>query len=156
MKGDGTRKNRTPVMSCREMAGLFEPATLRSLALMASLLHCLKDAVEVVGLRRLHRREFLVRHQLLFPEQLTDRQNVPVVEIGGAWRAERTGIAQQRLGVGANRLLERITLNVGDLGPVKGLGPKQPAGPGVRYHRVVELPVLVAHSGRLRTGVVEE
>jgi hypothetical protein len=39
----------------------------RSFALMTSLPHFRKDAVEVVGLRRLHRRELLVRHQFLFP-----------------------------------------------------------------------------------------
>jgi hypothetical protein len=37
---------------------------------MPGLLHFCEDAIEVVGLRRLHRREFLVRQQLLFPEQL--------------------------------------------------------------------------------------
>src|SRR5882672_6178187 len=68
-----------------------EATFFRSFALMAGLLHGLKDAVEVVGFRRLHRRELLVRHQLLFPEQLADRQDIPVVEIGGAWRAKRTG-----------------------------------------------------------------
>src|SRR2546421_12254097 len=41
----------------------------RSLATMAGRLHCLEDAVEVVGLRRLHRWKLLVRHQLLRPQQ---------------------------------------------------------------------------------------
>ena len=94
----------------------------RSLARMTGLLHFGEDAVEIVGLRRLHRRKFLVRKQLLFPEQLTDWQDIPVVQVGRAWRADRAGIAQQRLGVRANRLLEWITLDVGNLGPVKGLG----------------------------------
>ncbi len=136
-----SKEDRRPDMSCREMAGSFRAGrssfqvlssttALRSFALMAGLLHFRQDAVEVVGLRRLHRREFLVRQELLFPEQLADRQDVPVVEIGGAWRAERTGIAQQRLRVGANRLLERITLDVGDLGPVEGLvAPNNPPVP---------------------------
>ena len=57
-------------------------------ALGDRLLHCLKDPVQVVGLRRLHRRELLVRHQLLLPEQLADGQDVPVVEIRGAWGAK--------------------------------------------------------------------
>ena len=42
---------------------------------MAGLLQCLEDTVEVIGLRRLHRRELLVRHQFLFPEQLAERQH---------------------------------------------------------------------------------
>src|SRR5205085_3896078 len=82
--------------------------------------------------------------------------DIPVVEIRSAWRAKRAGVAQKRLGVGADRLLEGITFDVRNLGPVKALGPKQSAGAGVGHHRVVELPVLVAYRRRLRSRVVEE
>src|SRR3984893_7133979 len=150
---------------CRKAAGPFGSATFvtaslgehtRSFALMSGLLQGLEDAREVIGLRRLHRRKLLVGHKLLLPQQLAERQDIPVVEIRSAWRAQRTGIAQQRLGVGADCLLEGITLDVRNLGPVKGLGPEQSAGAGVGHHRVVELPVLVAYRRRLRSRVVEE
>src|ERR1700730_39235 len=73
-----SKEDRRPVISCPEMAGSFGAGRsrfrcrraphFRSFALIAGLLQSLQDAVEVVGLRRLHRRELLVRHQLLFPE----------------------------------------------------------------------------------------
>src|SRR5882724_5775678 len=107
----------------------------RSFAPVTGRLHCLKNAVEIVGLRRLHWRELLVRHEFLRPQQLADRQHVPVIEISRTWRTERTRVAQQRLRVGANRLLEGITLDVGNLGPVEGGGPIQPADRGVGHHR---------------------
>ena len=45
-------------------------------------LNLLQDAIQVVGLRRLQGWEGLVRHEFLFPQQLTDGQHVPVVHIG--------------------------------------------------------------------------
>ena len=69
----------------------------------------------------------------------------PVVDIRIAGRAERTAVTQQGLRVVADRLLERIALEVEKLGPVKALRSEQPAGPGVRHDRVIHLPVLVAH-----------
>ena len=45
--------------------------------------HLLQDAVQVVGLRRLQRRELLERIEFLHPQQLADGQHVPVVQIGG-------------------------------------------------------------------------
>ena len=39
------------------------------------------DPVQALGLRRLKRLELLVRLELLQPQQLDERQDVPVVEI---------------------------------------------------------------------------
>src|SRR5271157_2573621 len=52
--------------------------------------HFLQNAAQVVGLRRLQRRELFVGCQLLLPELLADRQHVPVVQICGRWGAECT------------------------------------------------------------------
>src|ERR1700687_1632699 len=71
-----------PALSGRRLSLQCYWGYIRSFALVTGLLHFLQDAVEVVGLRRLHRRKLLVRHEFLFPEQLTDGQDVPVVEIG--------------------------------------------------------------------------
>ena len=69
--------------------------TLRHVTLVSRLfagvvircLNCLQYAIQVVGLRRLQGWEGLVRHEFLFPQQLTDGQHVPVVHIG----ADRAG-----------------------------------------------------------------
>src|SRR5262245_2945883 len=49
----------------------------------------LQDLTEVVALRRLQRRELLVRLQVLKPQLLSDRQHVPVVQEGCHGSAER-------------------------------------------------------------------
>ena len=56
-------------------------------------LSCCQDLVEVVARRVLHRRELLVGFKLLQPQQLADRQDVPVVEVRRARgaRAHRPG-----------------------------------------------------------------
>jgi hypothetical protein len=43
----------------------------------------LQNLIEVVACRVLHRRELLVGLKLFQPQQLTDRQDIPVVEIRG-------------------------------------------------------------------------
>ena len=55
------------------------------------------DAAEIVGLRRLERRELLERRQMREPQLLTDRQEVPVVQEGSGRTAERTadGVAPE-------------------------------------------------------------
>src|SRR5262249_61331293 len=52
--------------------------------------------------------------------------------------------------------LERIACNVVDHGPGIALGPAHRTGRAGRHHRVVHLPVLVAHRRGLRPAVVEE
>ena len=62
----------------------------------------------------------------------------------------------RRLLVDADRLLERIALDVLDQGEVEGDERQDPAGrPGLR-HGVVHLPVLVAHRRRRRAREIEE
>jgi hypothetical protein len=56
----------------------------------APLLHFFQDAIQVVGLRRLQRWEFLLRREFLPPQKLADGQHVPVVDIGSAWRRQCT------------------------------------------------------------------
>src|SRR6476620_337128 len=48
----------------------------------------LQDLLEVVARRQLERRVVDVRHELLLPHQLTDGQEVPVIQIRGAWGGE--------------------------------------------------------------------
>ena len=56
----------------------------------------------------------------------------------------------------ARRRLERIALDVDDLGPVIRQRACDEASRVVGHHREVDLPVLVAHRRRVGTGVVEE
>ena len=58
------------------------------IARVATFPHRIQDSREVVGLRSLQRRELLVRIEFLLPEQLTDREHVPVIKKGGEWAAE--------------------------------------------------------------------
>src|SRR5258708_33764288 len=120
------------------------------------LLNLLQDAIQVIGLRRLQSRELLVRHELLQPQQLADGQDVPVVEISGARGGQCPANGQRALLIFPDGLLERIALDVLDLGPVIGHGWPKRGGAGGAHHRVVELPVLVAHRRRERARIVEE
>src|SRR5208282_118457 len=67
--------------------------------------HFLHDAIQVVGLRRLQRRKLPIRPEFLHPQQLADREHVPVVQICGPYTILRTTrhvivdpVAQQRIG----------------------------------------------------------
>src|SRR5208337_2427306 len=51
--------------------------------------HLVQNGAEVVDLRRLQRRELLVRFEFVLPQLLADRQHVPVVNVSGGRRAER-------------------------------------------------------------------
>src|SRR5882762_9039741 len=106
------------------------------------LLDLLQDLIEVVARRILHGRERLVGLELLQPQHLADGQDVPVVDVRATRGVKCAAVADYGLRVGADSRLEGITLDVGDLGPVKGCGPHQPAGRAVADHRVIELPVL--------------
>src|SRR5215475_3420640 len=120
------------------------------------LLDLLQDLAEVVALGSLQRRELLERLQVLQPQLLPDRQDVPVVLEGRYRAAERTAEAHRRLLVDADRLLEGITLEVVDQGEVERDERHDPAGrPGLR-HGVVHLPVLIAHCRWRCAGVIEE
>src|SRR5271157_690758 len=52
---------------------------LAKLVISLIFLHLLQDAIQVVGFRRLQRRELLEGIEFLLPEQLADGQHVPVV-----------------------------------------------------------------------------
>src|SRR5262245_26149435 len=118
----------------------------------------LQDLTEVVALRRLQRRELFVCLQMLSPQLLPNGQHVPIVQEGRYWATQRTTEPQRRLlrVEGANRLLERVALDVLHQGEVERDERQDPAGrPGLR-HSVVHLPVLVADRGRRRSGEIEE
>src|SRR5262249_16851181 len=120
------------------------------------LLDHLYDRAEIVACRVLHGRELLIGFELPQPQHLADWQDVPVVDIGVARGGQGTADAQQGLRVFADRDLEGITLDVGDLRPGIGGGSGQPAARAGPHHGVVELPVLVAHGRRLGSRIVEE
>src|SRR5215471_4307089 len=61
------------------------------------LLDLFQDLAEVVALRSLQRRELFVRHQMLLPQLLTDREHVPVVLEGRYRTAQRPTHAHCRL-----------------------------------------------------------
>src|SRR5208337_3235550 len=58
-------------------------------------LELLQDRTEVVALGRLQRRELPVRHEVLHPQLLPDRQHVPIVLERGHGGAERTSQAHR-------------------------------------------------------------
>ena len=91
----------------------------RLIARVTSLFHRVHDPGEVVGLGRLQRRELLVGFKFLLPEQLTNREHVPIIDKGGEWAAERAAKARDRLLAFADRLLEGIALDVLDQGEVE-------------------------------------
>src|SRR5262245_18361255 len=78
---------------------------------LALLLHLLQDLIEVVARRVLHRPELLVGFELLEPQRLTYRQDVPVVEVGSTRGRKRTAHAKQRFLIGADGGLEGIALD---------------------------------------------
>src|SRR5262245_28340646 len=105
----GSAATSTQTHSANAQAGLFMGPLV---ARVAGLLHLFEDAGQVVGLRRLERRELLVRHQVSHPQLLADGQHVPVVLERGRRSGERTANAHARLLVDADRLLEGVALDV--------------------------------------------
>src|SRR6478609_1716944 len=83
-----------------------------------NLLHYL---LQVVAGRVLQRGEFDESFEVHQPELLSDRQHVPVVDVGGRGRSNRPSHTEQRLYLRTNRGLKRIALDVDDLRPVIGL-----------------------------------
>src|SRR5215217_5417883 len=130
------------------------PALLAGMAL--HLLHLLHDLRQVVGGGVLHRRERDVGLKLLKPQRLADGQEVPVVLVGCHRPREGAACAHQGLYLLADRGLERIALDINDLGPVIGLRAGDEASRRIADHGEVELPVLVTHRRRVRARVVEE
>src|SRR3954449_8758908 len=84
---------------------------------VCTLLDLVQDLAEVVTSWILHWRKRLVGLELLQPQQLANGQEVPVVEIGRAWGCQRTAVGDEAFYITTDRDLERITLDVGDLGP---------------------------------------
>jgi hypothetical protein len=104
------------------------PSFLIAWSAGSRLLDLLHDATEIVGLRRLQRRELLERFQVLQPQLLANWQKVPVVLESGDRTAERTANAHGCLLVNADRLLERVTFDVLHQGKVERGERHDPAG----------------------------
>jgi hypothetical protein len=100
------------------------------------------DLAEVVGRRRLQRRELLVRLQFLEPQQLAEWHDAKsVVHKGCARSSQCTAKVQKRLRiVRSNVLLEGITFDVLDKREVEGLERLKPTGSAALRHRVVDKP----------------
>ena len=116
----------------------------------------LEDLFEVVAGRVLERRVIDVGEEFFFPEELADGEEVPVVDVGGAWGGERAGDGEGALLLCADVVLEGIALDVLELGPVVCCRRSEGGGAGGAHHGVVELPVLVADGGGETSLVVEE
>jgi hypothetical protein len=141
---------------CEPPASPHHASFRRLVASGVRFFHLLQDAAEVVGFGSLQRWELFIRQQMLLPQLLADRQHVPVVQERGHRGRERTADAHRRFLIEANRLLERIALDVLDQGEVERDQRQEPAlRPGLR-HGVGHLPVLVADRRRCRTRVVEK
>src|SRR6266487_1318254 len=130
----------------------------RSLGRVARhLLELFHDLVQVVARRILHWRELLVRLELLQPQLLADGQQVPVVYVSRDRPGERAAEPEIRLFLVAPRRLEWIALEVYHAGCELGLDSRQKeARRGFGRDREIHLPILVAHCGRMRAGIVEE
>src|ERR1700722_11737693 len=90
------------------------------------------------------------------PKHLTDGQHISVILESCHWNAESNTDAHGALLVDADRLLEWIALDVLDQGKVERNKRHDPTGRAGLRHRVVHLPVLVAHCGGRRAREVEE
>src|SRR5262245_43043599 len=135
------------------------PRLARALALLArvarALDHCC-DLIEVPALRGLNGRERLVGLELLEPELLPERQDVPVVYVGRGWRGDRAHHPAASLFPLAPTRLEGIALEVYDAGHELVLHSISEAPRGFGRDRENQLPVLIADCRRLRAGIVEE
>src|SRR5271157_6313938 len=79
--------------SCADcLKSAFSPwrrsARLLTRVVIALVFDCLQHLSEVVARRILQRREFLVGFELLQPQELSDGQNVPVVDVRGTRRGQ--------------------------------------------------------------------
>ena len=119
-------------------------------------LDLLHDLAQVVGRRCLHRRILLKRLQVFQRNQLADREHVPVVLVRGHRGGNRTAHIHCALDIGADRLLERITLDVLNLSPGVIDQWIEPALRAGACHRIIHLPVLVPHCRERRAGIVDE
>src|SRR5271166_1195683 len=119
----------------------------------SDLLHNLN---EVIAFRGLQRRELSEGLQLLQPQLLTYRQHVPVVDIRSTRGCKCTADGQHRLLRFSYGLLEGIAPDVLDLSPTVLLRTRKRGGSARAFHREVDLPVLVTHRRRRRSGVVQE
>src|SRR5262245_57249156 len=93
---------------------------------------------------------------MLQPQLLADGQHVPVVLESRHRTAKRTTDANRRLLRGADRLFERIALDVLHQREVERRERQDPAFWAGLRHGVVHLPVLVAYRRRRRAREIEE
>src|SRR5258705_8196387 len=122
-----------------------------------TLLELFHDLIQVVARRILKGRELPVGFQLLQPQHLPDRQQIPVVYVSRDRPGERAAEPESRLFLIAPRRLEWIALEVYHAGCKLGLDSRGEEARG-RFVGDLELhlPVLVAHSRRVAAGIVEE
>src|SRR5262245_11724829 len=118
----------------------------------------LRDLLQVPARRVLKGRKLFVALELLEPQQLADGQNVPVVYPSRDRPGDRTGVRKRSCLVPfAYRNLEWIALEVDNAGHELGLDSRDvEACRGFGRDREIQLPVLVAHCRRARSGIVEE
>src|ERR1700719_2489833 len=86
-------------------------------ATLPLLFDLIDNLAEVVARGVLQRRKRHVGLQLLQPQGLANRQDVPVVDVSRTRGREGTGGAEHSFCIITNRDLEGITLDVGNLGP---------------------------------------
>src|SRR5262245_10077209 len=148
---------------CSAGAHRWAPAiTVQASELLArvprSVLDLLDDLIKVPALGALKRRKLFVALQLLEPQLLANRENVPVVYPRRDRPRDRTGERKRsRLVPFACRNLKWIALEVDNAGHELGLDSRDvEACRGFGRDREIQLPVFVAHCRRTRTGIVEE
>src|SRR4030095_8190565 len=121
------------------------------------LLELLHDLRQVVARRILKGGELDVGLELPEPQRLPDGQQVPVVYESRDRPGERAAEPEVRLFPLAHPRLEWIAPEVYDAGGELGLDSRDvPARRGFGRDREIHLPILVAHRGRVRAGIVEE
>src|SRR5262249_12660823 len=119
-------------------------------------LELVHDLAQVIAGRILHGRELLVGLQFVEPQRLPEREKVPVINVRRRRRGKGTAWAPKGVVLLSDGSLERIALDVDDLGPGVRKRARNETGRIIGDHREVDLPVLVAHGRRLRTRVVEK
>src|SRR5215510_14550728 len=120
------------------------------------LLKLVHDLAQVIAGRILHGREILVGLQFLELQRLPDREKVPVVDVRRRRRGKGTARAEKGLILLSDGSLERIALDVDDLGPGVRKRACDETGRIIGDHREVDLPVPISHGRWLRTRVVEK
>jgi hypothetical protein len=116
----------------------------------------LHDLGQVVRGQGLHRREFYERLQVTQGDSLTDGQQIPVVNVSRARRGERALDGRRRFLPWSDCLLKRISLDVIHQREVVVDEWVQPSVRTGTRHRVVQIPVLVAHGEQCRARIVDE